>query len=406
MEGFVTGDEDQAQYGLKVVFRKEASEPQNLSADNAGKYVVMVVFAQNMSRIIYDYEISVEDSSWGEITVRPYVIYATAKSKSDLYTGQKIELYGNDFNIIGGENGRGTQLVAGDTMTITPSALLAPPSASQIVTIASYEIVNSYGDNVNDNYLVYTSYVAEVMEEEGYLSADFFALLSYDARIVYYDQTTEIPQKTFEYTGKNIDINCPDSGIVTYVEGKGHGLMDGHTIQVRGIVPIILPEVYTDWAIIKIVDAKGNDVTKFYDARLNNAEDSKITVNPVNLTVTIKEGLTDEVLENAWNAYKTNGTNDGTVLITENNYKEGWIVLNPNLYKVSGLWEGQESEIVIVNTNEGLTLRVIVYETDARGNRIDKVLPCAIETVVRESDDFTKTVELSFIVTVQFTEND
>ena len=110
------------------------------------------------------------------------------------------------------------------------------------------------------------------------------------------------------------------------------------------------------------------------------------------------------MLEDAWKSYEKTGVSDGSVLKTTDNYKDGWVVLNSSLYEVSGVWDGQDSEIVVVKTGNSLTLRVIVYETLANGNRSEKGLPYTIKTV-NKSSGFTKNVELSLMSTVQITTN-
>ncbi|MDE6667030.1 MAG: hypothetical protein K2K38_01625 [Clostridia bacterium] len=375
MQGFIRGDENDERYELNATFRRDAGIAVSTTVDDVGTYAVVALFSQN-----YDYKIDMVNSVWGTLTVRPYVIYVKANSLSDLYKGQTIKLTENDFTIIGGENGSATTLVPGDVMTITPSAALTPSSIIQPVTVAEYEIKNANGRPVNMNYQVYTAYDAEVMEEEGYTSADFLAILSYRTRTVYYKQA-ELKPNTFAYTGNNINLNCSLEDAVSDVTvADCDGLMPGHTIQARSIMPIKNPGVYANWVVIKIVDAKGNDVTKFYNAQVYNKEESTITVEAVKLSVKV-EGLTDAALQNAWTAYTDDNVSDGSVLKIHDNYKEGWAVLNPDLYTVEGLWTGHECEIVVVKDESGFTFKLITYQkVGSSGVRSEKSLIYELES--------------------------
>ncbi|MBD5584137.1 MAG: hypothetical protein HDQ88_03575 [Clostridia bacterium] len=297
--------------------------------DYAGSYRLRV----ELDKKDGNYEIDHANSKFAEFAIETVTLWVAPVGDHDIYKGQTLQVTG--YNILKGA------LVQNNTLYITTDKILKYPDNTYVTaSITRVTIVDEEGQDVTACYDLLYTYKQETVGEE-FTRFDFLAELYFDAREIYYNQIV-LSQREFNYSdyeGAKIPLNIPaGEKLAEVVEGMGHGLYDGHEFYVEDIEEIAEVGKYGRWVYVGVRDADGNDVTDLYKLKLNNKDQSAITVKGYPLSFDISS-LTNEKLEEAWLK------NDTSILQPYNSYYK---LLNPQIY----------ADSVVGLTDETLTIYV------------------------------------------------
>ena len=228
---------------------------------NVGLYQVGVTFdgAANYDITLITYTVEITRRSMIIGPVSPY-------AEPQEYAGKNLALGESDFVVYDGS------VAAGDKLTIT-SGEVAPTVKADSVTIKSVK-VTSDGADASGNYDIVYSYDASNarIKELGLNANSFKARLEYKPVELHY--TMGAVGGTYRYTGNRITHTFDKDNAVAlsagYTLGYGHRLIvtaNQHTVKADAAV-------YTDWLsrYVRVVDAKGANVTIIYTLVCDNAE--------------------------------------------------------------------------------------------------------------------------------------
>lgn len=321
------------------------------TAINAGIYVIQAKI--NVESIAKNYNIVYGANATGTVTVNSITLYIRPQSRAEYYQGRNITLGESDYEFVDQEHGK---LVAGDKIIIEPSTSLDPSKTYVTVSIRSARVIDiATNGDMTGNYKLYYSYDKSVMGSE-YASSDFKGTLEYLIRNVYYRQIVSEDQKHFIYDGK---VKTIDGKLYEIVPGEGEGLYKSDQIVI--ISATVGPQVgqFSNWLKLKVYNSEGVDVSRVYNLRLKNADESTVTIEEENITLRIFSTVTDEKIENK------------LVFYTSTQF-EGRYALDKIYYSVSGLVDGHELEIIAIKSHGVWNFAVVIYQIKESGSFTDR----------------------------------
>ena len=324
----------------------------------------------------------------GTLIITPITLYIKPASKSEYYQGRNISLSSSDYLFVDKENGKYTNLLAGDEITIIPSAYLEPTKTSVTVTISGASVFDrNRGVYTTQNYIL--KYAYEKAMGTDYSSSDFKGILEYKVRTVYYKQIVPAGQSSFTYDGEVKKIT--GNKLYEIVSGKGDGLYS--TDEIRVASASVGPQVgqYYNWLTLNVWDTRNNrDVSRVYNLVLENADESVITIGLLKATVTIKSTLTLNMLENKQAGYLSAKF-------------DGRLVVDKRYYEVDGIKTelNHEYEIIAIKSKGVWNLALVIFESKASGSLTDRSESYDI-TFVKEGniDVVCKLVECHSLTTI------
>ena len=343
----------------KVVTAYLDEDDSEITAYNVGTYVIGAkVYDESGAE---NYIIEYAPSARGTLTITPVTLYIKPASKQpEYYNGKDIELSGSDYEFVDAEH---SGLVAGDKIIITPSTKLDPSKIYVTVSIISASVFDEKtGTNMTGNYNLYYSYDRNVMGS-AYNSSDFKGSLEYLVRTIHYNQIVpEAPdgqQKGwFLYDGTTKTVEGDRLFEILYIDGD-NGFSD-YRIEVSSST--IGPQAgqYYNWLKLAVYDTKSNrDISRVYDFKLENAEDSYVTIGKIGITLTIKSGLSSDMLENGDEVFYTSSIDGRRAL------KEDW-------YTVENVIPGHTCEVIAIKSSGVWNFAVVIYQPKENGSLTDK----------------------------------
>lgn len=330
--------------------------------DYAGSYRLRVELDKKDGNYVIDHA----NSQFAEFTIATRTLWVAPVGDHDIYKGQTLQVTG--YNILKGE------LVQNNTLSIATSGTLSYPETYKAVTINRVTIVDEEGKDVTACYDILCTYKQDVVGEE-FTRFDFVAELYFDAREVYYNQIV-LTQREFNYSdyeGAEIPLNIPaGESLAEVVAGMGDGLYSGHEFYMEGRSSISEVGKYGKWVYVGVRDkVTKEDVTDLYKLKLNNKDQSALTVKGYPLSFDIST-LTDEKLEKAWLE------NDTSILQPYNSYYK---LLNSQIYADSVVGLTDETLTILVDRDiDTGKFYLTVSVKDSKGSDISHLYELDVKT--------------------------
>lgn len=326
-----------------------------ITAFNVGTYTIEAKIADKNGAD--NYNIIYADNARGTLTITPVTLYIRPISIAEYYQGRNLVLGIHDYEFVDSEH---SGLVEGDELRIVPSASLTPSKTYTSVLIASCSVYSD-GEDITSkgNYLIYYAYDRNIMGT-GYSSGDFKGSLEYLIRTVHYKQIISEDERIFAYDGEVKEITSAGFEIVS---GKGEGLFGSNQIRITSAK--VGPQVgqYDNWLKLNVYDTVNRiDVSKVYNLVLDNAAESSVTIEVLEITIRIKSTLTVDVLERGGDVFFTASLFDGRK------------ALEKHFYEVVGIMTGlkHEYEIIAIKSHGVWNLAAVIYEVKASGSLTDR----------------------------------